>query len=255
MALKPAISLLSIADPAASIVVQDSTGNYSGTNLGGFGAPNPLYADLAGVLLRLSSFKDLTTYSDLKLDAGQQAAFYGAGLTLAPESFALTSLFEDAVYDLKSFLLFPQVTQITFTAGSKQFTMAAASTVFADAVGFIIPALDGAKLYLIDRTKTLDGAGGWVTTALPSTGSPATVQVAYEGDLKIAVYKAGNGCLLRDLGIWSEMGCEGVNFRDVMKRYMMKISLEAKFSKGYVYDTHNLIVKLADYCDTTDCGC
>ena len=253
MALKPVLSLVGIADPASTITVKDGTGNYSGTNTGGFGAPNPLYADLAGVIIKLTSFKDLTAYSSFKLTAPQQALLFGAGLPLESANFAsfsTSSIFDDAVYDLRYYLLYPLVAQASFVAASKQFTLADAVTVFADAVGFVIPSFSEGRIYMIDKTKLLDGVGGYTTEALPDIATPVTIQVVYEGDLKIAVYKQGNTCLLRDLGVWSENGCQGIEFRD-----MMKIALEAKFSKGYVYDAHNLITKLASYCDLNECGC
>lgn len=252
--LQPVLNLVSVSDPASAIVVVDGTGNYSASNPGGFGSPNPTFAAIANILLQVSSFKDLNSIQSLLLDSTQKAALFGAGLTLSGEDFSFgTDVFDDAVYNIGYYILYSEAATMGITAGSKQFTLTGASTIFENAVGFIMPALSTTKLYLIDRTKTLDSAGGWVTTAFDATTGGAVIQIAYEGNLKIPVYKQGYRCLIEDLGLWSELGCQDLNFRDVLTRYMYKLSLEAKFTEGYVYDAHNLIIKFAAYCSTCSC--
>ena len=55
MALKPKLTLVEVSDPATDLIVKDGTGNYAVDNPGGFGAPNPLFADLDGVILKMAN--------------------------------------------------------------------------------------------------------------------------------------------------------------------------------------------------------
>jgi hypothetical protein len=261
MALLPVLSLVGIADPAATVTVKDGTGNYDAvTNPGGFGAPNPTYAALAGVILKMASFSNLDSYSTNRLSVDDQAAIFSAdGLVIGGASYSglLTEgVFPDGVYEILHNLVYPEAEEISFTALTKQFTLTGASTIFASAVGFVIPAYSESKIFYIDRSKTLNGTGGYITEAFPEGITvPAVIEVVYQGDLKIAILKEGNRCLLRDIGVWTENGCKDLEFRDILNRYMQKIAIETKFTQGYVYDAHNMIINLASYCDLTTCGC
>lgn len=251
--LIPALQLVGISDPAASIAVKDATGDYSGSNPGGYGSPNPAKADITSTIIQLNTFSNPGVYL-VKLLADASDLFTTDGLTLTPADFGGGGVFEDGVYDVKYNLAFAG-SNITFTAKSKQFTYTGADTAFANAVGFIITAYDTKKIFYIDNTKTLSSTGGYVTEALPSFTNPTAIQVVYEGDLKFIITKAGNTCLLNDIALWSDEGCHGTDFRDVWKRYKMKIAMETKFTGGYIYDAHNLAVKLSSYCNQTSCGC
>ena len=160
------------------------------------------------------------------------------------------------MYGLKYNLLYTGVGSITFTTGSKQFSLTNADTIFASAVGFVLPS-NTSKVYYIDRTKTLNGSGGWVTEILP-TGTTVAFEQAYEGDLKLLIDKAGDRCLTEDIAIWANDGCQDDNFRNIWTRYRQRIALLSKFSQGYLNDANKLAISLAAYCDSstsTSCSC
>lgn len=262
MALLPILQLVSISSTADRIVVKDSTGNYdASTNPGGFGAPNPAISAIRGAIFRLTSFNDLSKIYSYKVP-DHTVLFDASGITLQPSYFTGGSVFLDGVYDIKyDLLLTPNTTNVlSFTGGTKQFTLTNASTVFASAVGFYY---DG-NIYLIDQSKTLNASGGYVTTVFPGT-IPVSVNptgsnpysVIIEGDLKFLNEQTGNNCLLSDIGIWSNKGCEDENFRDIWSRYKQRIAMKNKFANGYLTDTHRLAVYLSSYCTiySSNCSC
>lgn len=246
--LTPKLSLVSIAEDATSKTFKDSTGAYSTNNPGGYGTPNPASTDITAIYLRVALYSDLNTYynylipdfSDLFTDAGIK-------FSATPFGIGNGDVFPDAVYDYKYLVGFAGTGQISWTGGSKQFTLTNADTVLAGIAAFTL-AGDTEKIYYIDQTKALTSSGGYVVTALPNSGSPKNFTKFYESDLKVLVKQTGANCLAEDIGIWSEKDCQDDNFRDIWDRYKMEVALTNKFAKGYFYDAHNLAVKLASYC-------
>jgi hypothetical protein len=264
MGLTPVLKLVSIAQDASSITVADGTGAYHATtNPGGFGGPNPTSVDMVAAVIRMASYSSLNAYSSKRF--AKTNLLTEAGQVLQKGDFPAANpgatLFPDSVYNAKYHPVYAGTGTISYTAGSKEFTLTNASTILAfPVVGIIIPSVDNSRVYFIDRTKTLNGSGGSVTEAFPNTaGNALAYEIVYEGDLKILVSKAGDNCLTEDLGIWAENDCQDDEFRDVWRRYRMKIAMSNKFTKGYLFDAHNLAVKLASYCGQTiiggDCGC
>lgn len=249
MSLQPILKLLDVADDATSITVQDATGNYSGSNTGGFGSPNPTKGSVSGIILQLYSMADTTVYVPYRLLS--TANIFGTGEILTADKFpgiTTGTVYKDGVYGIKFNVLYSGVGSISYIAGTKQFSLTNADSIFAAAIGFILPD-NTSKIYYIDRTKTLDASGGYVTSALPLTGSPASYELTYEGDLKLLVDKAGDKCLVEDIGIWANEGCKDDNFKNIWTRYMQKIALKNKFTQGYLTDAHKLAVALENYCD------
>jgi hypothetical protein len=259
MALQPTLQLISVADDASSITVKEITGNYSVSNPGGFEAPNPPQAGITGVIIGLYAFSSPDIIVPYRLSG--IINLFSAGETLLASSFpglSAGTIFPDKVYGLKYNILYTGTGSITFTGSAKQFTLTNASTVFADAIGFVLPD-NTSKIYYIDRTKTLDAAGGWVTESLPVTGVTVAFEVIYVGDLMILVDKAGARCLTEDIAIWADTGCQDANFKDIWKRYKQQIALKSKFSQNYLNDANMLVTSLATYCDcltpSTPCNC
>jgi len=258
MALSPILTLLSIAKDATSLLVVDGTGNYSSTNTGGFGSPNPLKADVTGAILSLYTICDPDVLVNFRL--ASTTNLLAAGETVLASSFpGITSgtTFKDGVYGIKHNLLYSQTATIAFTSGSSAFTLTGASTIFATAVGFV---RDGSsKIYYIDRTKTLDASGGSIIGTFDDTGSETSFEISYEGDLKLLVDKAGERCLTEDIGVWANAGCKDDNFKNIWTRYKQRIAMQSKFTQGYLNDADKLAHNLADYCDCqtpyTSCNC
>ena len=248
MSLLPILTLLNVAKDATTITVVDGTGNYSGSNTGGFGSPNPLKVDVTGAILSLYTITDPDILVNYRLTSTTD--LFAAGETVLAESFSgitTGTTFRDGVYGIKYNLLYSQTATIAFTEGSYAFTLTGASTIFATAVGFIF---DGSsKIYYIDRTKTLNGTGGSVTEAFDSTGSETSFEISYESDLKLLIDKAGDRCLTEDIGIWAQLGCKDDNFKNIWVRFKQRIALRSKFSQGYLYDAQRLAVSLSSYCD------
>jgi len=254
MALLPVLSLVSISDDASSIVVKDTTGAYSSTNPGGYGAPNPETADIAAVILQGGYFADLTAYHSYAPDL-----FYNLftdGLAVGASNLGFSSIFADGVYDIKYDVVFTSLGSLTITPGGTHFTLSGASTIFATAAGFVLPDNDPTIVYYIDRTRTLNGSGGYVTAAFSDTTASQAYQVTYESNLKLLIPKAGDKCLAKDIAAWADTGCPDGDFKRIWERRRQKIARDVKFSQGMYYDSHNLAVKLASYCShSKPAGC
>jgi len=257
MALLPTLSLITVAQDASSITIADVTGDYASNNTGGFGTPNPTKAALSGIILGLYSVADATVQAVYRL-LDIAPIFLPAGEAYPAIRFSgitTGTTYLDGVYGIKYNLLYTGTGNITFTTGNKQFSLTNADTLFAAAVGFVLPD-DTSKIYYIDRTKTLNSTGGWVTEILP-TGAIVAYELVYEGDLKLLVDKAGDRCLTEDIAIWANEGCMDDTFRNIWPRYKQRIALLSKFSQGYLNDAHKLATGLAAYCSTssTSCNC
>lgn len=257
MALKPLLKLVGISETSAYITVADNTGDYGAGNTGGWGTPNPAKADVTGIILQLASFANLKSYTAHKVP--NAAAFlasggYQIGVEQVDGAFGSDG-FADGVYDIKYDVLFALGT-IDITPGGTAFTLANADTLLANAAGIVLTGYDGTRVYYIDFAKGLTATGGHITENFPIITASQAANVVYEGSLQVLMNKNGNNCLVADIATWSDHGCEDLNYHDIMKRYQMKIAIEAKFSKKLLYDAHNMAVKLASYCNPNcDCGC
>ena len=172
------------------------------------------------------------------------------------------SVLKDGVYEVIYDVAGPRVSDaVTITPLDTSFLLTNANTLLQTAVGFILPDVDPAKVWYVDRTKSLSSAGGSVTEKFPDTGviTVFDCQFVYESDLKILISAAGNACLVQDIGKWADCQCpENTDFRDIWKRQTYKIARDTKFSQNLYYDAHNLAVKLASYCShskPSGCGC
>lgn len=244
MPLIPKLKILSVSKSKLTAI--DNTGDYSATNTGGFETPNPARADVTGVLISTRPLSS-TVPATVRLNNTQQAGLLSTGVELTALQLGL-SKFSDAVYHFDYRLAYAGVNQLTFAAEQKEFSMTDADVAFTNAIGFIIPALDPTKLYSIDRTAELSNTGGSVTETLPPDAGSYDIEVVYEGEGKMAVYIEGNECLITDIGKWSEGGCQNIHYKDILKRYMMKVAIGVKFDKQLYSEAHNLILKLNSYC-------
>jgi hypothetical protein len=259
MALLPKLNLVNIALDASTITLVDATGEYSTSNVGGFGPPNPIKADVTSAIFGL--YKICSPSVVVRYRENTLTNLFAAGEVFSASRFpGITNgnVYADGVYGIKYGLAFAGTGNITFTGGSKQFTLTNAATIFASAIGFVLPSTPY-QVYYIDKTKTLDAAGGYVTSSLPTVGATSSFEIIYEGDLKLLIDKAGERCLTEDIGIWAMNGCADEKFRNIQKRFMQRIALKSKFTQGYLFDADKLAVDLANYCDCTTpyqpCNC
>ena len=110
MALLPILNLTSIATDATSITIVDATGDYSLSNPGGFGTPNPAKVDVSGIILNLYSISCPSVSSAYR--PASTTSILGAGETLLASRFpgiTTGTVYSDGVYGLKHNILFTQV--------------------------------------------------------------------------------------------------------------------------------------------------
>lgn len=257
--LIPVLNLLQVASDGSSIQLVDVTGNYSVSNPGGFGTPNPAQGAITAIILQLISLNDLSVISSYALTSGERTNLFtpaGAAFPFSDFPSLTPSTYSDGVYDIKYNPCFAGTGTVSYAASAKAFLLTNADTIFALSTGVVGFTLPGSNtIYYIDRNQPLTNTGGSVTIALPATiGTSVAYSIAYEGDLKILVDVAGDRCLTEDIGIWAVGGCIEDNFRDIWKRFAQRIALKSKFTQGYLYDAHELALSLADYCDTLKSG-
>jgi hypothetical protein len=244
MALQPKLKIIGIAEDASSIVVKEFAGVYdASTNAGGYGAPNQNSGAIATAVLRINYLSDSLYYSaNIPIPAN---LFTDAGVKITADMFGAmtpTKVFKDGVYDINYYVGFAG-SNITFVANSKTFLLTNANTLFATAVGFIIPSVSASKIYFIDRLQTLSSTGGSVTEALPAITS-AAIQIVYAYNFKMLIKTAGRKSLITDISAWNFAGCPDTDSKEVMKRYKFKLAMEIQFVKGHYLDAHNAALYL-----------
>ena len=242
MSLSPKIGFTVIK--STSVVLYDKTGNYHvSTNPGGFGAPNPLKADISGIILQYGEYGGSLS-SPKRLSADEKTAYLNyTGVKLTEGTLS------DGVYEVKVLIGFPGAANITALGLSGLFNMVGASTVFANAVGFTIDGLSTDELYLIDRTRTLNGTSGYATSTVPAvTNEPVTV--FYEGKVHCLIYDQGEQCLLLDIANADiSCDCNKDTVDQLMKRFAQYQSMLHKFTVTLDYSgAHALAKKLYEDC-------
>lgn len=241
MSLEPKVSVAS--SKSTGIKVYDSTGVYNAsTNPGGYGAPNEDSGDITAILVQMAVIGE-TLPAATAFSAGERGDY----ISPIPVTIG-TPTFADGVYDIRTLIGFAGPATVSASAGSKQFQLTSASTVFLVAVGFTIDSLDPEKLYRIDRTKVLNGTGGYVTDALPAATN-LNVTIYYEAQKYALVYDQGEACLLEDI---SKLGC-GCNSEETLKlteRYARYLSMLQRFTREEDYQgAHKLALQLHNDCD------
>ena len=252
MALQPVLLLGIIAQDASSIAVSDNSGMFVTGSVGGFGAPNPQVTDVSGVILGLYSIGTPLITACYRLASA--ADFFAAGEILPASRFS-KAVYADGVYGMKYNILCNGTGNIIHNSDFTEFALTNAATLLENAAGFVLPD-NPDVIYYIDRTKPLTVDGGFVTMPFTSTGT-TTYEIAYEGDLKLLIDKAGDRCLTQDIGLWAQTGCADNDFRNIWSRFKQLIALRVKFSTGYLTDASQMAEALADYCscDNPDNPC
>lgn len=248
MALSPKL-LINAAQPSGMLILDD-TGNYDAVaNPGGWGAPNPAKTDVIQILIA-QAFLDALPLPGTPLSTPDKTAYLtGAGATVLPATGGPNM---DGVYNLTALLGFVCPQTLTSAAGSLQFSMNQANTVFATAVGFTIDSLSTTIFYPIDRTKPLSGAGGSVLTALPLAAGLAVTYYFQAQDYAL-VMQQGQACLLRDIAHYSGTceGCEGDDLDALTVRYAQYLSMIQRFVNQDWAGANDLAIKLQKDCSLT----
>src|SRR5882757_882255 len=246
MALQPKLKI-SAAQPSG-MLAKDDTGNYDATaNPGGWGAPNPVKADVVQILLGQAALS-VALSAESPLSVPEQANYLtGAGTVQLPTSGSN----KDGVYQSRALIGFVCPAVVTSAAGSLQFSMPNADTIFAAAAGFTIDSLSNTIYYAIDRTKPLTNVGGYVTTALPlAAGLAATYY--FEADGYGLVFQQGQACLLRDIAKYADTCecCDGEDINSLTERYAQHIAMLDRFVAQDYAGANDLAIKLQCDCIT-----
>lgn len=230
------------------MLVRDDTGNYdAGANPGGWGAPNPAKTDVVRILLAQARLANTPSPTGIPLSVPDQAAYLtGAGAVIAPLAPPGN---QDGVYNITSLVGFTGPQTITSAAGSLQFSMVNADTIFATAAGFTIDTLSQTIFYAIDRTKPLTNTGGYVTAALPLT---VAYQVTYyfQAQEYGLIYQTGQACLNRDIAEFAGTCgcCEGEDLDTLMCRFSQYQAMFIRFVEQDWAGADDLAIKLQNDC-------
>ena len=247
MSLQPTMKILGIADDASSITVKDFTGVYDGTlNPGGFGTPNEASAACSGWILRVNYLENTSYFAFSGTTVGDLLATNGLKIPATSFGDLTAGTFKDGVDDVNYYLAFGTSLFMSYTGGSKQFVLSGSDTIFASAVGFIIPSVSTSTIYFIDRSLPLSVAGGSVTEALPGVGSLSSVAIkyVYAYNFKMLVKQAGRKKLIQDISTWNFDGCPDNDSLQIITRYKYKLMMEIQFVGGHYLDAHMAAIYL-----------
>jgi hypothetical protein len=235
---------------STGITLYDTTGDYHAVNNPtGYGAPNPLKADIQAILT-IQELLGSGSPSTSKLTAQQESDYLDGTTTPAGSAPG-----EDGVFEIGALIGFAAPATLSASQGTGQFLLANASAVFLEAVGFTIDSLDTSKLYRIDRTKVLTNTGGYVTENLPVIANLA-ITIYYEAKTYALVYNLGEACLLEDIADAKVgCGCSQETTNKLVDRYLIYQTMIQKFNVSLDYQgAHKMARKLYSDCDG-GCGC
>lgn len=259
MALVPKITAV-VTDTvrATSMKLQDTTGVYNAsTNPGGYGTPNYDTSDLDWALIYLRNYKD-EDYTIQKLSS--LTNILGSGQNFV----GLTDgKFSDGVWEIKYFPVVahpvtPNVnTVITWTAGSKVFTLASANTILAGVSAILVKDISDTKLYFLDPNIPPTSSVATVTELLPSAGT-GNLAVAYESDTRFLITAAADDCLAIKTGlIVKECSCFDPEMQQLYLMMGKRNGADIHYTVKQNYQAaHDLIIQLGTYCDNiSNCSC
>lgn len=246
MSLQPKIAV--VQSRSTGITVTDTTGTYDADeNSGGYGAPNPIKADVTEVLIQQAIIGEaLPTATQLTSDE-RDDFLDGIGVSTG------NTLLTDRVYDIRALIGYAGASTLTAAGGSKQFTLTNASTVFLVAVGFAFNS-DPTVLYRIDRTKALTISTAYTVEELPAV-TDGEITIYYEAQTYALVYDQGESCLLQDIADADiSCDCSDEDVKVLLARYAEYLSMQYKFSKTADYEGADKIAKkLQSNCDSAAC--
>lgn len=258
MSLVPKISVTNVDKILAqTVTLKDTTGAYdAGTNPGGYGGPNYATTDLDWALIYLRNYDD-PTYTIQKLS--DLTGILGSGQNFAGVSGA--GRFKDGVWEVKYYPVVahpvtPDVdTPITWTPGTKTFTVASANTLLAGAIGILVKDISDIKIYFLDPNVPLTSNTATVTELLPGTGT-GLLAIVYEADTRFLMPAAADDCLAKATGKWLwECTCLSPQAQELYLRMGKRSGADLHLAQGNYQAAHDLITQLAAYCDNTSKCC
>lgn len=249
-----------------TLLVKDITGDYSSTNVGGYGDPNIDQSQVTKCFITIRYLSSGSKYHSINLNI---ATMRSTGVILAATDFTNFTLssFPDGVFE------FEYIVGINAGFRSIPWVVPATEVVFYDntyapitTAGIIFEWLDPFTTYLWDRTRPLDETHGFVTTALPTwidpSGDPSTwytrFTLYYRGISHLAVQVTGYACLIQDIGAFSfeTCACSDSDARCKLSyRQMLSTAIQVKADAGDWGAAHELAVKLQSYCIKENCDC
>lgn len=245
MGFQPKIAVIN--SNSTEITICDNTGTYNATtNPTGYGAPNPLKADITAILLQQAVIGNVLPAASSLSSPDRTKYLNGTGVPSGQ------GIFKDGVYDIHALIGYAGSSQLSAVGNSSQFTLSNASVVFLEAVGFTVNSDSTHKLYRIDRTKTLNTSGGYTIETLPVL-TTEDITIYYEAQIYTLVYNQGEACLLSDIAKF-ELDCDCENSEEtnkLMQRYAEYLSMINRFNVTKDYQgAHKLAVKLQNDCDS-----
>lgn len=258
MPLAPKISIINVDKILAqTVTLQDTTGAYNAsTNPDGYGTPNYATSDVNWAILYFRNYSD-EPYLIQKLS--DPTGILGSGQNFSGLSGG--GIFKDGIWEVKYYPVIahpvtPGVdTTITWTPGSKTFSLASANTLLAGTIGIIIKDISDIKIYFLDPNVPLTSNTATVTELLPGTGT-GLLAITYQADTRFMMPAAADDCLAKTTGkVIKDCSCFTPEMQELYLRMGKRNGVDIHFTQGNYQAAHDLITQLAAYCDNTSKCC
>lgn len=259
------ITKVSEAKDAFSLVLKDSTGAYSGTNIGGLGLPNtPVTSGITESFLYITAYGGTTTYtievSTLNtLCTPVQLATQTVNATIANTQLGLssTAIIPDYIYSIKYRIFFTNTGANTVSAvGANTITINVTNAAY----NFQYIKV-GSTVYTVESINGTTGVVTVTETVTASAGNSYTL--GFEQDnMLILLVANGDKCVSQKwaLVLASDCGCSNSTtdtaIVTAMRAMGYRYGAEAKFLNTSYPDcitNLNALGKLCDCDSTTSC--
>lgn len=232
MALQPKIVLSGISADAGYFMLQDTTGNYSVTNPGGYGAPNLLRGDITALLIVL--YNSGSPINKLFYRPSAVTNFIDGTTTqqIAVANFNGLGKFSDGVINIDYIPL------RSFIVTVNNLVVASAGLFKGDEDVVVINNI----VYSVDKTVT-NTASSLTLTTQPPVGT-TTVQAGYKGFQNILNTKGLESSLAKAIAKNADScgcNCNDNNVIKLTNILLKKIGAEVRFNCSDFIGAQNLV--------------
>lgn len=248
MALIPKITLSALLDDASGFSLQDTTGDHSSTNTGGYGPPNIDRALAAGVLIQVYHEGDELELVNFKPFPATDFVAGATAQAISISQFGESGYFGDGVLHVKyHVLLAPVVLSSVSTDG----LTINSNEAFRSNESVVVV---GTNAYRVDTTAANTPSTLRLLDVIPSTTT--SVETGYTGTDHMFNNKHVESDLASAIGAYAgQCGCNDKKTMDLMEILLKNLGAQVRYNCGDLRGAQNILVALRNTLKGGTCGC
>lgn len=276
MSLIPKLEIESVNNSATEIFIKDITGNYSTSNIGGYGGPNIQRSAVDSIIFTISHY-DQHKYDKVRyvrvpvpsrpeyltvpsIDQITSGTIIGLNsLTLGRSSVGKSLIpFKDGIYDINMHVITKSAPS-SYKGYKGGYFIESNSAVMMDIFNKYDSIIINNNIYNIDKTTISNNNILYIEQPLKEDFELGILEVAYRGNVKAYSDVLSDKCIITSIGVLSVDKCSRCDSKkkeeDLFKYIMYKIAAELEFECGNYSKANDLLVGAYQGCSCNKCNC